>query len=108
MALHRPVAPYQELIMQISFGLILIVIFIIAVILHLILNRKPKLTAPCPNCQDTDVVEINRETTGTRTVESFGAGTGAGGNIRLQLDLDLTFRCQNCDHKFTRTFTQTQ
>lgn len=93
--------------MQISFTFALLFILIFIGILRLIFSKKPVLTAPCPICESADVIEINRETTGSRTMESFGAGTGAGGNVRLQLDLALTFRCQNCEHKFTRTFTQT-
>lgn len=85
----------------------LVAILIITVVSRVLLNKKTALKAPCPVCEATDVVEINRETKGSRTLESFGAGTGAGGDVRLQLDLALTFRCQNCNHKFTRNFTQT-
>lgn len=94
--------------MQSFFGFILLAIFILVVVLWLIYGRRPELTTPCPNCESINVIEINRETTGTRMVERVAAGTGAGGDIRLQLDLALTFRCQECEYKFTHTFTETQ
>ena len=94
--------------MEISFGLILFIIFILILLFRVIPNRRPKLTAPCPMCESTNVIETNRETLATRTVESGGTGTGAGNTIRLQLDLELTFRCRECNHKYSRTFTETQ
>ena len=94
--------------MQISWILIILGSFVIAAIIRIITNRKAKLTAPCPQCKSPNVLETNRETTDTRSIQRFWAGTGAGADIRLQLDMDLTFRCQNCGHKFTRNFTQTQ
>ena len=94
--------------MQISFGLILLILFLIILLYRVIPNRKLPLTAPCPNCENADVIETNRETIATRTVESGGTGTGAGNTIRLQLDLELTFHCRQCNHKYSRTFTETQ
>ena len=94
--------------MEIPFGLILLIIFTLIVIYRVIPNRKPKLTAPCPKCENTDVIETNRETLASRTVEFGGTGTGAGNSVRLQLDLELTFHCRKCFHKYTRTFTETQ
>ncbi len=93
--------------MQISLISILVIATFIIFMLSIIFRKEPKLTAPCPECQSIEVVEINRKTTGSRTLQVVGSGTSAGGDIRLQIDFAIDFSCQQCDHKFTRNFTQT-
>ncbi len=95
--------------MQISLiSILLIIIIFIIFTLSIIFRKEAKLTAPCPECGSIDVLEINRETTGSRTLQIVGPGSDAGGDIRLQLDFAIDFTCQQCGHKFTRNFTQTR
>jgi hypothetical protein len=63
--------------------------------------------AICANCESSDVVEISRETVGTRTVQPQGGGTPGGGSVRLQLDIEAKYHCRNCGSSFSRRFTET-
>lgn len=74
----------------------------------LALIRKMRFKPQCPRCHSHELVELNRETLASRTVERFGSGTPAGGDVRLQLDLELTYRCRHCGQKFSQKFSETQ
>lgn len=90
-------------------GTFLIVLGIILIIgVTLALTRRMRFQPECPHCGSKELVERNRETLASRTIEYMGSGTPAGGNIRLQLDLAVTYRCQDCGREFTRRFTETQ
>ncbi len=65
-------------------------------------------THQCLHCESYELVEINRDTKGSRTVESVGGGTMAGGDVRLQLDYEVTYHCNSCNqnskYRITKTF----
>ncbi|MEM7336670.1 MAG: hypothetical protein AAF490_31615 [Chloroflexota bacterium] len=72
------------------------------------IKGKGQSAHKCLNCESMDMVEINRDTKGSRTVESSGGGTMAGGDVRLQLDYEITYHCNSCNqnskYRVTKTF----
>ncbi|MCB9434222.1 MAG: hypothetical protein H6668_19800 [Ardenticatenaceae bacterium] len=92
--------------MSSNFWLLLIVvaIFIWGVVL---LSRRPKFEPTCVKCESKNVVEVDRRTIATRTVEPAGGGTPGGGSVRLQIDSEVTLHCKACGHRFRRTITET-
>lgn len=70
-------------------------------------RRGDKIKVVCANCESKDVVEVSRETVGTRTVQPHGGGTPGGGSVRLQLDIEAKYHCRSCGNSFSRRFTET-
>ena len=79
-------------------------VLVLGIIISMLLKVKPE----CPECGSKDIVETNRETLGSRMIETSGGGTPAGGSIRLQLDFELSYRCKECGELFKRKFSETQ
>ena len=77
-------------------------------VLGIIISQLLKVKPECPKCGSKDIVETNRETLGSRMIETSGGGTPAGGSIRLQLDFELSYRCKECGELFKRKFSETQ
>ena len=77
-------------------------------VLGIIISQLLKVKPECPECGSKDVVETNRETLGSRMIETSGGGTPAGGSIRVQLDFKLSYRCKECGELFKQKFSETQ
>ena len=109
--IRRPLArPQGRLIPMEEMPRYVLVIAAALILFALYLNttrRGNKIKVVCPNCEANDVIEISRETVGTRTVQPQGGGTPGGGSVRLQLDVEAKYHCRNCDHSFSRRFTET-
>lgn len=78
------------------------------VVLGIVISLLLQVKLQCPECGSKDIVETNRETLGSRMIETSGGGTPAGGSIRIQLDFELTHRCNICGEIFKRKFSETQ
>ena len=81
-----------------------VAVLIVGIVVSLLLRVKQQ----CPECGSKNIVETNRETLGSRMIETSGGGTPAGGSIRVQLDFEVTYRCKKCGEIFKRKFSETQ
>lgn len=69
--------------------------------------KRPKFKPNCVKCESENVVEVDRRTVATRTVETSGGGMPGGGSVRLQIDSELTLHCKACGQSFKKTVTET-
>jgi hypothetical protein len=72
-----------------------------------LLSKRPKFEPSCVKCESKNVVEVDRRTVATRTVQSSGGGTPGGGSVRLQIDSEVTLHCKACGQRFKKTVTET-
>ncbi|KAA3660710.1 MAG: hypothetical protein DWQ04_18605 [Chloroflexi bacterium] len=65
---------------------------------------RVRKTPSCPKCNDKHVVEIGRDILKSDHVtipEAFGY------QVRMQQTFQLTYRCNACDHTFSRQMIET-
>ncbi len=86
----------MSLFSWILFGVVLVLFFGI-LSRNLIKNYKEMPVYRCPQCDSTDVIEVDHQTKGSNTVVQ---GNQIGADVRLQLVLKLFMRCKNCGHGF--------
>jgi DNA-directed RNA polymerase subunit RPC12/RpoP len=94
--------------MQLNLSAIILLASAAIVVSGIVISMLLRVKRKCPECGSKELVETNRETHGTRMIETVGSGTGAGGNLRLQLDFEVTYRCKKCGEIFKRKFSETQ
>lgn len=82
------------------FGLVLLLLLLIGVIIA-IRSRKSTIVPRCSYCGAQSLLEIDRVTMDTRTVDLHSNKFLPGADIRLQLDQRVTYRCRDC-HKTTQ------
>ena len=81
------------------------VVFVVGVIFWIFKRTRPK--PHCPYCGSKEVVEISRETIGTRTLRFLNSPAG-GEDIRLQVTSEVLYHCRDCDKRHTRTIRETR
>jgi DNA-directed RNA polymerase subunit RPC12/RpoP len=94
--------------MQLNLSAIILLASVVIVVLGIVISMLLRVKPQCPECGSKDIVETDRETLGSRMIETVGSGTGAGGSIRLQLDFEVTYRCKKCGAIFKYNFSETQ
>ncbi len=94
--------------MQLNWSAIILLASAAIVVSGIVISMLLRVKRQCPECGSKELVETNRETLGTRMIETVGSGTGAGGSIRLQLEFEITYRCKKCGAIFKRKFSETQ
>lgn len=82
------------------FGLVLLILLLIGVIIA-IRSRNSRAAPSCTNCGAKALVEVDRVTLETRSVDLHNNKFMPGADIRLQLDQEVTYRCTAC-HKTMR------
>ena len=91
-----------------NFSAIILLASVAVIALGIVISLLLRVKQQCPECGSKDTVETNRETLGSRMIETAGGGTPGGGSIRVQLDFELTYRCKKCGEIFKRKFSETQ
>ena len=93
---------------QLNWSAVLLLASVAAIVLSIVISRLLKVKPQCPECGSKDIVETNRETLGSRAIQTSGSFMPGGGRIRLQLDFELRYRCKKCGEIFKRKFSETQ
>lgn len=91
---------------QIPFGLIILLVFAVAVAITLRTN-KSRTVRTCPHCGSQKMKQISHETISTKPIDLDNSRFLPGADIRLQLEQDLTFHCQHCNRTSTIRVTST-
>ena len=91
-----------------NFSAILLLASVAVIVLGIVISLLLRVRPQCAECGSKDIIETNRETLGSRTIETSGGGTPAGGDIRVQLDFEITYRCKKCGEIFKRKLLETQ
>ena len=88
------------------FGLVIFILFVCGVIIA-VRSRKPQSAPSCPHCGATSLIELDRRTLDTRTVDLHSRKFMPGADIRLQLDQEVSYRCTSCQQQSTVKVTET-
>lgn len=88
------------------FGLVILILFLIGVIIA-IRSRRPQTSPTCPYCDSKSLIEIDRRTLDTRTVDLHSHKFMPGADIRLQLDQEVIYRCKSCQQQSSIKVTET-
>lgn len=80
-----------------------------AIVILIIIGVIWYLTRPrphCPVCDSLNVVMLAKEPLKSRYFEYPSGGPGGGG-VAMQLVYKVKFRCQQCQHTWTKEITET-
>jgi len=84
---------------------VIIGLVLIGTVLTILWYTRPR--PRCPECGSLQVGQVSKEPLGMRDLDFGGAGGRGGGYSMVQLTYQVTYRCNECRARWSKTITET-